>query len=611
VNVTYCRENIELSTNSKPQRARLKRVLEPDCPNLVHPLIRKCLAVFAMIWGSTLILPRSVAQGCPAAATDASFPYDRVGSAQQYPGDFPVFFRVTRVVGPGTAGEFVAGQSDPRNNGFVTPSSWSVYTENGVVSKAAQVTLSAQVSLPASYYYWLQANTLYGSVIAGAMGVAAGSLTFPADGYVYVGATQLSLPVTVNFTLNGVPLKQLSFQLPITSNNGGSQASSTLCQIIPDASVIKFARKLDSSGGTCTSSPRTGETTCPGVNEIDAKYIYNKSLERIGYGVGYNPLNVIGRADNLSFKALAPILMAHGMNANEQWFDDGNYGGSCTPQSVIVGASAFIQPFDQAKVPYALLADVPCQAEPLGGMGQGLIADVGGHMYYLVRLFAGKFGATKVHLVAHSKGGLWSRFAVTKFPAYSWQGAPLVDSYGALSLTTLDTPHHGSVGADLKQAWLQARWIDIGISPQVLLGAFGPEISTSDLTVAKVEAFNSSHRIPPTQFKDTDGRIVSTVYRSISSDADRGDKTAAGVRYVDSSDVFPFFTDSTAAQKGNALYQIMGRQYTAVLQGLLLRTLAQVPTSSFALNDLIVTRDSARYVLPGMGVTCLDFLNQP
>ena len=52
---------------------------------------------------------------------------------------------------------------------------------------------------------------------------------------------------------------------------------------------------------------------------------------------------------------------------------------------------------------------------------------------------AAEFGAKHAHLVAHSKGGLDVReFLASTIPP----------NFGVLSLTTLSTPHHGSVGAD-------------------------------------------------------------------------------------------------------------------------------------------------------------------
>jgi hypothetical protein len=96
--------------------------------------------------------------------------------------------------------------------------------------------------------------------------------------------------------------------------------------------------------------------------------------------------------------------------------------------------------------------------------------------------------------------------------------------------------------------------------------------------------------------------FVSTLYRSISSDAASGNKTTAGgLRYVNATDVFPFFTGSNAAVEGNIAYNIMGSYATATLTGFLIRTVNVMPTKSFALNDLIVTRNSARYTLPGNG----------
>ena len=59
---------------------------------------------------------------------------------------------------------------------------------------------------------------------------------------------------------------------------------------------------------------------------------------------------------------------------------------------------------------------------------------------------AAKFGAMHAHVIAHSKGGLDTRDALARLlQATTPSGLSVL---GVLSLTTLSTPHHGSVGAD-------------------------------------------------------------------------------------------------------------------------------------------------------------------
>src|SRR5580698_10058026 len=100
-----------------------------------------CTIVLILLWAATC----AWGQGCPTGLTDTRYTWDRGSNSPEYPGDFPIFFRVARVVGPGTPGEF-------QGNGLIQPANWQTYLANGVAGKNAQVTLSASVSLPATYY---------------------------------------------------------------------------------------------------------------------------------------------------------------------------------------------------------------------------------------------------------------------------------------------------------------------------------------------------------------------------------------------------------------------------------------------------------------------------
>ncbi|MGH9901633.1 MAG: esterase/lipase family protein, partial [Pyrinomonadaceae bacterium] len=115
----------------------------------------------------------------------------------------------------------------------------------------------------------------------------------------------------------------------------------------------------------------------------------------------------------IRFDALAPVIMIHGNNSNGQFFSDFN----------------FIQPFQQQKIPF----------DNSINMQTDFIAVHGNLLATLIPNKAKEFGARSVHLIAHSKGGLDSRDFLAR---------TLPSNFGVLSLTTLATPHHGSVGAD-------------------------------------------------------------------------------------------------------------------------------------------------------------------
>jgi triacylglycerol lipase len=59
----------------------------------------------------------------------------------------------------------------------------------------------------------------------------------------------------------------------------------------------------------------------------------------------------------------------------------------------------------------------------------------------LIGFLRDEYGVMRLHIVGHSDGGLWSRSAITQDDAYS--------GVEVLSLTTLGTPHTGSLVADL------------------------------------------------------------------------------------------------------------------------------------------------------------------
>lgn len=120
----------------------------------------------------------------------------------------------------------------------------------------------------------------------------------------------------------------------------------------------------------------------------------------------------------LQFKAMAPILLVHGITG--------------TPATWEPDVVTFLR---GVRVPF----EHRIQLAP-----NGSVAANGAQLAQVVADQAMSFGVKKVHLVVHSKGGLDSR----RFLAAHYDP----DQVEVLSLHTLSTPHHGSVHADISIA---------------------------------------------------------------------------------------------------------------------------------------------------------------
>jgi pimeloyl-ACP methyl ester carboxylesterase len=278
-------------------------------------------------------------------------------------------------------------------------------------------------------------------------------------------------------------------------------------------------------------------------------------------GVGY-----------LRFNAMAPIVLVHGINADASWFR----------------TNGFTTPLDSAYAPYAL-ADFDPNSIPASGT----------KLESVFPELANEFGVTKVHVVAHSKGGLWTRF-VLKYGPVSTVSLPLMFQHlGFLSLITLDTPHNGSVLADIGVGTIEEASIlaiQAGSTAQDALTiirnlASGELIQIGDLTRAAVQNFNTQTGDPPDSFVDVDGTRYYTAYRSVGADADIGDEVNAftSQREVDSADCAGMtfvFGAALPVSACNAMYTILGNDdnfYASSSQ-------SRFP---FDPNDLVVSTNSA------------------
>ncbi len=121
------------------------------------------------------------------------------------------------------------------------------------------------------------------------------------------------------------------------------------------------------------------------------------------------------------------------------------------------------------------------------------IADSAAELNERIREVLAETGAEKLHIIAHSKGGLDARYAMAELGA-----APYV-----ASLTTINTPHHGCawVGRLLNTIppamaeWLAARYERVFRG----LGDTAPDFLSGvrDLTVERCEQFNAAYPIDP------------------------------------------------------------------------------------------------------------------
>jgi len=118
-------------------------------------------------------------------------------------------------------------------------------------------------------------------------------------------------------------------------------------------------------------------------------------------------------------------------------------------------------------------------------------------------------GAEKVNIIAHSKGGLESRYAITK----------LGMSSKVASLTTLASPHRGSAMADTILAFLTRKnmldWsLKIIGKYAKLLGDKNPDVflASDELTIAYMKHFNQSVPDIPTVYYQSYGGLVTEKY---------------------------------------------------------------------------------------------------
>jgi hypothetical protein len=219
----------------------------------------------------------------------------------------------------------------------------------------------------------------------------------------------------------------------------------------------------------------------------------------------------------LSFQALAPVIMVHGNTSNGAFFSDAfrlvpDATGAFVPRPV----PGFTAPFISTAILYDNSINMP----------NNTIAAHGAFLQEQWPIIAAQFGATHAHIVAHSKGGLDSRDALARLGSQMPQlvGPPQLPNFGVLSLTTMSTPHHGSVGADYG---LDAQNASVGISSDVartLLAQFqpvqGPDLlARMALRTSAVKDFNATNQLPESFWVNGDDKATNVAYLSLGTDA--------------------------------------------------------------------------------------------
>jgi triacylglycerol lipase len=267
------------------------------------------------------------------------------------------------------------------------------------------------------------------------------------------------------------------------------------------------------------------------------------------------------------FKAIAPVLLVHGTNAQSDTWDP-----------------HFTAFFRGAGVPWSNDVNLTPNGSILGN-GAQLAARAGA--------LAQSFGAKKAHIIAHSKGGLDTRAFL------NLNYAP--DQLKILSVYTLSTPHHGTIISDIivaKRASTNPESPNADIQYLIshdysFLSTPQPPAINNQTTVA-MAAFNASYPSVPGEVR----------FYNYGADADlNGNGT---IQANETAEMIPgIVPDGSAAAAGTAMYRAIGNVAAiSVTRGTRpgrlwgTNTFTSIDVSAanptFQRNDLVTSVSSAR-----------------
>lgn len=273
--------------------------------------------------------------------------------------------------------------------------------------------------------------------------------------------------------LNGWPIGNVKF-------TPGRNWTSTECFEFPVEKLL-FAQRQ--AAGT---PPR------PGENVLRAR----------ASGTGCNQCSISIKLMELSFEALPPIVLMHGFNTSLAGWSSTAFqhpGGPerqffCQDDSENFFHSR--EPFVEGEFIRPLLDHgIPFDCVYAGVSSDLSVTNGGNRLAAQLPLIARSFGTRFVNVIAHSKGGLWTRHAITEMGRL-----PASERVGILNVVSLDTPHHGSALAPLMVAGLDAvvralqltgEWnMQLQVSTAVVVRAIQLNGGYDDLTPAALRTFN-------------------------------------------------------------------------------------------------------------------------
>jgi triacylglycerol esterase/lipase EstA (alpha/beta hydrolase family) len=207
-----------------------------------------------------------------------------------------------------------------------------------------------------------------------------------------------------------------------------------------------------------------GEAPAPAMNELRIDIDVANSDELWCTAIDWVSLDI---------KIMSPVILIHGNNSD---------GGFFARQGFTTGLDAQRLLWDNS----ITMATAPVRTHSK-------------QLDQLIPQIVASFGVDSVHLVAHSKGGLDSRDYLARYqPAHE-------DTFEILSLTTLSTPHNGSVLADVaiarQTAAARATYVEFAGFPtgaNLLTYLAGVDAGTLDLTTGSTSAFNAVNARWPT-----------------------------------------------------------------------------------------------------------------
>ena len=356
--------------------------------------------------------------------------------------------------------------------------------------------------------------------------------------------------------------------IPGTDPNRGS-GSLSQCYTVPVEFVRFAARNL---GGIPT----------PGDNVIELRSTIADSLDVC------DDCSIVVSVGALSFKALEPVIMVHGYNEGPEWF-----GPQGTDPCGKDGMD-FVKPFTDARMP------VEYQRIDLRDPKTKKTVDIDTGAITLTKLLpkiAIEYGVHGIHMIGHSKGGLYIRRYLTELP----------DNFAVYTATTLETPHHGSYGADVVVNSRKYFGLMLLRNPYLIPGWFVPLTGTQDLTVDAMEKLNAQTGAPPGSFQ-VDGVGVVPQYFSTSADANLNGDTdpnsnppGLGIITADEAYSYQFCVGDVPAPTAlntkiyQSAYRATQRYRRITLSGWPIPRATSVVNQPLAPNDFVVTADSSKY----------------